>query len=467
MTNHASRWATFINASKKPAYLALADAIGEDIQSGELGAHEQLPPLRALAAALRLNFTTVARGYAEAKQRGLIDANAGRGTVVREFVRAPVTRPSPISQLDMTMNLPPEPRDHALIRQIRDGITSLAEQSDVYDLLRYQEFGGPYDDREAGASWLSRHIPDLTASRVLICPGIQSAILGLFASLARPRDTIACEAVTYPGVKGIAAQLGLRLVGLPLDDDGIDPDAFRALCRADPPKALYLNPTLQNPTTAVMSRARREAVAEIARTYAVPIIEDDAYGCLPVTKSIPLAVIAPELTFYVSGFSKVLGAGLRIGYIVTPNTRYTARISAALRTLVIMASPFMIRLATRFIRDGTVTAGALAIREEAQARQALAAAVLTGSTYVSKPEAFHLWLKVPEHWNRVEFANHLRANGVGLLLSDTFTVSGPPPATVRVGLGGASTREECQQMLEIINDALEHESSASFGGFVP
>ena len=216
-----------------------------------------------------------------------------------------------------------------------------------------------------------------------------------------------------------------------------------------------------------MSRVRRESVAEIARTYAVPIIEDDAYGFLPVTRSTPLAVIAPELTFYISGFSKLLGAGLRIGYIVTPNTRYTARISAALRTLVIMASPFAIRLASRFIRDGTVMACTLAIREEAQARQALAAAVVTGSTYVSKPEAFHLWLKVPEHWNRVEFANHLRANGVGLLLSDTFTVSGPPPQTVRVGLGGASTREECQQMLEIINDALEHEPSASFGGFGP
>ena len=171
-----------------------------------MAAHEQLPPLlQALAADLGLNFTTVARGYAEAKQRGLIDANAGRGTVVREFAQAPVNRPSPISQLDMTMNFPPEPRDHALIRQIRDGITSLAEQPDIYDLLRYQEFGGLYDDREAGAGWLSRHIPGLTASRVLICPGILSAFLGVFDSLARPRDAIACEAVTYPGVKGIAA----------------------------------------------------------------------------------------------------------------------------------------------------------------------------------------------------------------------------------------------------------------------
>ncbi|CAN7179465.1 PLP-dependent aminotransferase family protein [Phenylobacterium sp. LjRoot225] len=463
MTNHASRWAIAIRGSGKPAYIALADAIGEDIQSGKLAANEHLPPLRTLAVALDLNFTTVARGYGEAKQRGLIDAKAGRGTVVREFVPTPVHRPSPISHLDMTMNFPPEPQDRGLLRQIREGIASLADEPDLYTYLRYQEFGGSYEDREAGAAWLSRHLPGVTASRVLVCPGIQSAILGLFASLARPGDTIACEAITYPGVKGIAAQLGLRLVGLPLDDEGIDPEAFRDLCRADPPKALYLNPTLQNPTTATMSQARREAVAEIARTYSVPIIEDDAYGCLPAKRHTCLAAIAPELTFYIGGFAKILGAGLRIGYIVTPNVRYTARISAALRSLVIMGAPLTIRLATRFIGDGTVRAATLALREEARARQKLAAQVITRSTFVSKPEAFHLWLSVPEPWNRVEFANHLRANGVGVIVSDTFTVTGKPPEAVRVGLGGPSNRDQCRHMLEIIDDALEHVPAAAYG----
>lgn len=461
MSKAAERWAMAIREAGKPAYLALADAIGEDIQSGKLAANEQLPPLRALAQTLELNFTTVARGYAEAKSRGLVDANAGRGTVVREFVPTPVHRPSAISQLDMTMNFPPEPQDRGLARQIRDGVASLAEEADPFAFLRYQEFGGAYEDREAGAQWLSRHLPGLTGSRVLVCPGIQSAILGLFASLARPGDTIACEAVTYPGVKGIAAQLGLRLVGLAYDDEGLDPEAFATLCKLDPPKALYLNPTLQNPTTATLPLARREAIADIARTYSVPIIEDDAYACLPATKSTPLAALAPELTFYIGGFAKILGAGLRIAYLVAPNARYTARISAAMRTLVIMASPFMIRLGTRFIQDGTVRSATLAIREEARVRQEIAAAVVTRSTYASKPEAFHLWLKVPEHWNRVEFANFLRANGVGVIVSDTFVVSGSPPPAVRVGLGGSKSREDCRHMLEIIDDALEHQPAGS------
>ena len=462
MSNHSARWAVAIRNSDKPAYLAIADTIAEDIQAGKLAANQKLPPLRTLAKALKLNFTTVARGYAEAQRRGLINAKAGHGTVVRELLQSgPVRRSGASSLIDMTMNMPPEPQDRLLLQRMREGLSSLASEEDLYTLLRYQEFGGSPEDREAGAHWLSRHIPGVTASRVLVCPGVQSALLGLFSALARSGDTIACEAVTYPGIKGLAAQLGIRLYGLAADDEGIDPEAFAALCAAEPPKALYCNPTLLNPTTAVMSQARREAVAEIARRYSVPIIEDDAYGCLPAKRPPSLASLAPELTFYVTGFAKILGAGLRIGYIVAPNARYTARVSASLRTSAVMASPFMITLATRWIKDGTVKAATLAIREESRLRQKLAAQILVKASYIGKPEAFHLWLAVPEPWNRIEFATHLRTHGVGVVVSDTFTVSGTAPEAVRVCLGGNSSREECRHSLEIIEDALEHLPAAA------
>ncbi|MDE8346238.1 MAG: GntR family transcriptional regulator, partial [Acidocella sp.] len=72
MSNHVARWAIAIRLSNKPAYAAIADAINDDIQSGRLAANQFLPPLRTLAKALDLNFTTVARGYAEAQRLGLV-----------------------------------------------------------------------------------------------------------------------------------------------------------------------------------------------------------------------------------------------------------------------------------------------------------------------------------------------------------------------------------------------------------
>ncbi len=455
MSNEMSRWAVAIGNSDKPAYLAVADQIRDEIQSGTLSANQRLPPLRQLAKSLKLNFTTVARGYAEAQRRGLIDSRAGSGTFVRELIPGPVRRSIPNAYADMTMNMPPEPHDRDLLRRMRDGIGALAGDPDPYGLLRYQEFGGSSDEREAGVRWLSRHLPGLTGERVLVCPGIQPALLGLCAMLApRVGDAIACEAVTYPGVKGIAAQLGLRLIGLPWDDEGIDPQAFGALCASDLPKALYLNPTFNNPSTAVMSQGRRDAVAEIARRYSVPLIEDDPYGDLPAQRPTALAALAPELTFFVTGFAKCVGAGLRIAYVATPNARYSARLAAMMRTTNVMAAPMMTRLATRWINDGTVQAATLAIREESRLRQRLVRDILAGATYVTKPEAFHLWLTVPATWNRGEFSNHLRSHGVPVVVADSFTVSGAAPDAVRICLGGPADGEECRHSLEAIRDAI-------------
>src|SRR4030088_3491698 len=108
MSNDMNRWAVAIRERHRPAYVAIADLISEDIQAGRLSANQRLPTLRKLAKALKRNFATVARGYAEAQRRGLIAARAGRGTYVGEMVRAAlVRRAAPSLIVDMTMNMPP------------------------------------------------------------------------------------------------------------------------------------------------------------------------------------------------------------------------------------------------------------------------------------------------------------------------------------------------------------------------
>jgi DNA-binding transcriptional MocR family regulator len=456
MSNEISRWAIAVRDSAKPAYVAIAEAIAHDIQSGRLAADQRLPTLRRLARSLKLNFTTVARGYAEAQRRGLIDTRAGSGTFVREMVRTGLVR-RPISKpaVDMTMNMPPEPHDGALMQKLHDGLAALAHEADPYLLLRYQEFGGTGEDREAAAHWMATHVPGLGIERVLVSPGIQPTLMALCGMLAsQPGDVIACEAVTYPGLKGVAAHLGIRLVGLSADDNGIDPGAFAALCASDLPKALYLNPTFNNPTTAILSQQRREAIAETARRYSVPIIEDDPYGCLPLARPTALAALVPQLTFYLTGFAKCLGAGLRIAYVATPNERYTSRLAAAMRTSSVMAPPMLVRLATRWVGDGTAAAAAAAIRGESMARQQIARDTLRQARYVTKPEAFHLWLDVPPAWNPLDFADSLRSQGVAAVAADAFAVSASPQS-VRICLGGPTDREGCRRTLEILEEAIK------------
>ncbi|MEJ1979106.1 MAG: hypothetical protein WDN49_26255 [Acetobacteraceae bacterium] len=105
-----------------------------------------------------------------------------------------------------------------------------------------------------------------------------------------------------------------------------------------------------------MSLARREAVVAVARHHGVPILEDDAYGPLPVSPPSPLAALAPELTYYVGGLAKTLSPALRLAYLAVPDTRSAIRVAGAIRATAAMASPLTAAIATRWIDDGTADA---------------------------------------------------------------------------------------------------------------
>lgn len=454
MPSLIAHWRRRLEASTQPAYTLIADLIAEDLKSGRLAPRDPLPTLRELAAALALNYTTVARAYAEARKRGLVDSRPGTGTHVRGHRPALPLRDG--SGAEMTMNMPPEPDDPALIARLRDSAADVMAQADLYGMLRYQDFGGTPADRAAGAAWLGRVLPGARAECSLVCPGIHSVLAALLSQLARPGELVCVEALTYPGLKAIATQIGVLLHALPLDDEGPSATALEQACRTLKPKALVINPTLANPTTVTTSMARREALADVALRYALPIVEDDAYGMLPREPLPPLAALAPELTYYITGFSKCLGAGLRTAYVHAPGERQAQRLAGALRATTVMASPVTNALATRWVTDGTAEAMLHAVRSASMARQALAAQHLAKHGMVAQAEGFHLWLPLVSSWSVVEFASYLRTRGVGVVASAAFATDGDPPDAVRVCLGGPMSLADCDAGLRLIADTLEH-----------
>ena len=446
-------WAPDLERWGKPRYLAIVDALADDIRTRRLLPGVRLPTQRALAQVLGLNFTTVSRGYVEAQKRGLVEGRVGQGTFVAEPARASPAARTRIGPVDFTMNLPPEPDEPGLQARMQG---ALAELSGVLpNLLRYQGFGGTDEDKAAALHWL--HGRGITASRerLLICPGTHSALFAVLGQVARAGDTICAERITYPGIRALAAHLGLRLVALPMDRHGVDPDAFAAVCTKVTPKAIYLNPLLQNPTTATLPRSRREAIVAIARRYAVTIIEDDAYAHICPKPPPSFAELAPEITYYVAGVAKCLGAGLRLAFLLAPSARAALPLGGALRAATVMASPISTALATRWIVDGTAEAIVRFVREESAARQRIAASLLPAGTYTADPHAFHIWIKLPEGWTRSAFASQGRSAGLGVVGSDPFCVDGTPPEAARLCLGGPSTRDQVTHGLEVLAHALE------------
>jgi DNA-binding transcriptional MocR family regulator len=205
-----------------------------------------------------------------------------------------------------------------------------------------------------------------------------------------------------------------------------------------------------------MSIARREALADVAMRHSVPIIEDDAYAMLPRTTLPPIAAYAPELTYYITGFSKCLGAGLRNAYVCAPSVRLAQRLAGALRATTVMASPVTNALATQWVEDGTAERVLDAIRAENAQRQSIARRHLSKYKVHAPDEAFHLWLELPSGWSPVEFASYLRTQGVAVVASAAFCTDGNPPDAVRVCLGGPVSRDECDGALRLIADTIEH-----------
>lgn len=451
-------WISELARSGAPRYMAIADLIARDLKSGRLQPGDRLPPQRELARRLKIDFTTVARGYVEAQKRGLVTSHVGRGTFVCEPSGGgePASLPRGAFErdtaADLSMNLPPEPDDPGLLARMREGLGAVSDS--LVPLLRYQAFGGDGRDKDAAAAWLARRGLTCPHERIFITPGAHPTLLAVLATLAKPGERILSEEVTYPGVRSIAAQLGLDLAGLPMDGEGIIPEAFAEACERLRPKALYLNPTLQNPTTLTIPLRRREAICTVAQRFRVPIIEDDAYGFIPQQAPQAMAAIAPELTWHIGGLSKSIGAGLRLAYVAAPDARAAWPFVSAMRAGNVMASPLTTALATRWMEDGTADMILAFIRDEAAARQRIAAEILPPGSFRADPVSFNLWMPLPEGWSRSAFIGHMQASGIGVVASDAFTVAGPPREFVRVSLGGPIGRARLREGLAFMAHSL-------------
>ncbi len=451
----ADTWTPDLALFGKPHYKAIADAIAQDVREGRLFVSARLPAQRDLAERLGINFTTVARGYVEAQKRGLIESRVGQGTFVVGQPRRPRQAVRP-AVADLTMNIAPEPEDRALLDRMQAGMVKVA--ADLPTLLRYQAFGGTYVQREAASHFLAKRGVIADPDRIVICPGTHIAFQAVLQVVMQPGDVLLCEALTYPGIKAIAGRLGIKLVGVPIDNEGIEPEAFAAACAAHAPKAVYMNPTLLNPTTSTTPEARRLAIIETARAHGVTIIEDDAYASLLKRPPAAFAMLAPDITFYVASLSKCVGAGLRIAYLIAPDQRRLWPVSAILRTASVMASPLTTALSTRWIEDGTADAVIAAVRRECVARQKLAADILPSGSYVAHPEGFHLWLALPPPWQRAAFAARMRSSDMSVVVSDAFAVGDTPPEAVRISLGGVLSRAEVRTALEFLTHVLEEDA---------
>lgn len=439
-------WKPRLVDSARMKYLGIVEALEADIRSGRVARGDRVPSQRAIAEALDVDLTTVTRAFNEARRRGLVEAQAGRGTYISETLDGEV-RELVQPLIDLSMNIPSQPSAVDFRKIFPQGIAGVLGSPRGLLNLHYQESTGAEPDRQAAASWLVPRIEGVTAERVLVTGGAQSALFAVCDVLLGRGDVVAAGAMTYPGMKAVAIQKGLEIAAVDMDDEGIIPDAFEKVCRDRAPKALYVIPSIDNPTTATLPEDRRRTLVAIARKHRVNIVEDDPYAPLRPERLVSFAELASDITWHIATLSKCATPALRVAYVVAPSSTKALLLAGVLRATILMAPPLMSALVSRWITDGALDEIATSIRIENAERQKLAASILGNIGFAADPHGHHMWMRLPAHWRASDFAEHADRAGVSIVPSSAFATVAHPIEAVRISLGVAPDRGDLEDGL--------------------
>jgi DNA-binding transcriptional MocR family regulator len=447
----------------KPLYLAIADAITTDVESGTLPSGVRLPPQRDLAWRIGVTLGTVTRAYKEVEQRGLLAGEVGRGSYVKSTQRATAI-PTPVSEIEGIIDL-----SHAIpppvitADEFDAAITYVMREPRRLDLLDYAPPEGFAHHRELGARWLKLSGINVEPSEVVVTAGAHVGLMTVLGAIAEPREAVMAEQVNYALLGATLRNAYLEALPIEMDDQGLVPDAFERAAKSGQSRILYLVPSLQNPTTNTMKRQRREAIVSIARKYNITIIEDDIFRLLDSRTQAPtFYALAPERTFHITGLSKVLAPGLRIGFIATP--RGQDRVlkshvrSAASRSIGVTGE-----MARYWIETESAQVIMTRIRNEFEARRNLFLDVFKGCTFRCEQAAPFAWLQLPEWWTAGRFSTVLAGRGVKVTPGNAFQL-GPQTSSryVRVCFGHPQRSFQIRQAFETIHKVMQERNDDDF-----
>jgi DNA-binding transcriptional MocR family regulator len=414
-------------------YRQLADQMARDIEAGRLKPGQKLPPQRRFAWDRGIAVSTASRAYAELVRRGLATGEVGRGTFVRARMPA-ATWPGALAEahalLDLERVWPVLPTQSRLVADTLRGLLRDGALDPVQLLV------GPEGDaaqRAIFARFLRRGAWKPAPDMIAFAGAGRQAIGAAMAALAKPGDRIGFEALTYPMAKTMALQLGLVPVPIEMDEHGLSPTALEAAHDAHGLAAVYLQPTLHNPTSRTMPVKRRIELARLLDRLELVAIEDGVYAFLEAHAPPPLASYAPARTIFVESLSKRVAPGISVGALVLPpSLRET--VLTSLRVRAVAPSHLALASACKLVADGVVDELALQKRTDATARLRLAAELL-GKMRVHAPGCgYHVWVELDEPWRADTFVTACARRGVALTPAPVFSVNRASPNAVRIAL---------------------------------
>ncbi|MFG2134531.1 PLP-dependent aminotransferase family protein [Streptomyces sp. NPDC048751] len=278
------------------------------------------------------------------------------------------------------------------------------------------------------------------ADDLIVTTGSQQALSLLAAALIDPGDTVLVEDPCYLAALQVFGLAGARVVAVPTDADGVDPDALAAAVQRERPKLLYTVPTFQNPTGRTMPVERRAAVASVAARHGLWIVEDDPYGELRYDgERVPWIAAhddARDRTVLLGSFSKVMAPGLRLGWLRAPAELRRACVVA--KQAADLHTPTLNQLAAaQYLSEGDLdghvarVAGVYGERRDAMLA-GLAEALPAGSTWYRPEGGMFLWARLPDSYDTTALLAEVVRHDVAYVPGAPFYAGEPDRSTLRL-----------------------------------
>ena len=447
--------------SEVPLYQQIKEHIRQGILSGSLAVDTRLPASRQLALDLGVNRITVENAYSELEADGLVFSRMGSGTYV-----LPISPLPPVSKNNIEaawpfwqQNLPagdvvtklaateemlkaakhPDPINfasgisdsrHFPAEEFRKTLQTVMRRDGIA-AMDYGERNGYAPLREGITHILASQGLQTRAENILITAGSQQAIALVAQTLLKPEDVILVENPTYSIVIELFRTLGFRLVGIPMDAQGMQVEKLEKLLQQHHPKLIYTIPNFHNPTGTCLNSARRRQLIILADRYNVPILEDDFVGDLRYEGRAQPALKALDpggQVIYVSTFSKMLMPGLRVGFLVADGPVYNSLLG--FKRLSDLATSTLIQRAL----EAYVTVGRYQayLRRSCQIfrkrRDAMVTAINRslpeGVSFDPPQGGLHLWLRLPVGLSSDELLPLACQEGVAFAPGSNFFLDG-------------------------------------------
>ena len=300
---------------KFPMYISLSELLEQDILSGRLPPKTKLPQ-RELADFLDVNLSTITRAFKLCETKGLIYAVVGSGTYVSPNAALPTPDTQEAAEY---IDFGPIKPYYQFNSVVADTARAILQGPRSEKLFEFSFTLGTAHHKQVAQKWLSEFQISAALEDIILTSGTQNALAIALLSLFRAGDKIATDTYTYSNFITLAKQLGIQLIPVEADGQGMMPEALEKQRKLHDIKGIYLMPSCTNPTGVTMPAERRKAISQIITNYNMILIEDDTYGFIADDKIPPMAAMIPAHTIYLHGISKSLSAGLRIAYLVFPH----------------------------------------------------------------------------------------------------------------------------------------------------